>query len=70
MCTQSTRRYPRAIRPKRMPSQLCISILAEWERELDHNVELGPAEPGESYEQYIGKLGRDFIVCLHHTKVR
>jgi len=42
----------------------------EWERELDHNVELGLAEPGETYEQYIGKLGRDFIVCLHHTKVR
>ena len=25
----------------------------EWERELDHNVELGLAEPGETYEHCL-----------------
>jgi len=42
----------------------------EWYRELDHSVEIGLAEPGETYEEYLRKASRDWIVCLHNEKAR
>ena len=36
----------------------------EWERDFDLYVELGLAKPGETYEEYLRALSRDFIVCM------
>jgi hypothetical protein len=43
----------------------------EWERELEQNIELGLASPGETYRDYIAKLHHmfdSFCQGYHHRK--
>lgn len=32
----------------------------QWDREYEQNIELGLVKPGETYDDYIKALGRDF----------
>ena len=51
--------------PKPIPNSFAVPISREeWKRDLDLHVKMGLAKPGETYEDYIRELARDFIVCL------
>jgi hypothetical protein len=51
---------------KRFGNSRVIALTrSEWERDLETNVELGLATPGETYEEYLDDLRKDFgWVCV------
>ena len=51
-------------KPNWKPKGFLVALTRkEWEDELEHNLEVGLAKPGETYEDYLRGISDDGWIC-------